>query len=461
MASIGKNGKSKRLWLYHTKPKKQIGLGQLTARQEREILRIVEPLEEAAKLGIEATQEQLRAVDKLSPKLREKLRDVGLLNGLNARLTIGEFGREWVDGRKDIQAERRQHYHTTIKMLEEYFGADKVLNDFSVGEAKAFQADLAQKVSANTVAGRIKMAKCLFGAAVDFGHIFSNPFAKVKSTLQPNDDRFFYIPKETIDAIIEDVTCPEWKAIITLWRYAGLRAQEPLHLTWDCVDWDNRKLTVIEPKNKRVRVIPLWPEVEAVLSVLFHKAKVGESRIITKYKIGQELGTQFSRIIKRAGFEVWPKPVQNLRASCQNDLEEAGYRMTAICSWIGNSKPVAQKHHLKTTEADFEKALGSKVDLQIDQYGTEHVSTENETSQLNLKNTGMLADASVCNPTKIEDKSAGDSYITAKTSVNVESAEKARSSTRSSAANLDQLAAILSSLAPEELAELLARVQKN
>ena len=230
MASIGKNGKSKRLWLYHSKPKKQIGLGQITARQQREILRIVEPLEEAAKLGIEATQEQLRAADKLSPKLREKLRDVGLLNGLNARLTIGEFGRDWIDGRSDIKAERRQHYRTTIKMLEEYFGADKVLNDVSVGEAKAFQTDLAQKVSANTVAGRIKMAKCLFGAAVDFGHIFSNPFEKVKSTLQPNDDRFFYIPKETIDAIIEDVTCPEWKAIITLWRYAGLRAQEPLHL---------------------------------------------------------------------------------------------------------------------------------------------------------------------------------------------------------------------------------------
>jgi hypothetical protein len=305
------------------------------------------------------------------------------------------------------------------------------------------------------------MAKCLFGAAVDFGHIFSNPFAKVKSTLQPNDDRFVYIPIETIDAIIEDVSCPEWKAIITLWRYGGLRAQEPLHLTWDCIDWHNRKLTVIEPKNSRERIIPLWPEVEAALSVLFHAAKVGESRIITKYKIGQELGTQFSRIIKRAGFEVWPKPVQNLRASCQNDLEEAGYRMTAICSWIGNSKPVAQKHYLKTTEADFEKALGSKVDLQIDQYGTEQVSTENQTSQLNLKNKVMQTDASVCSTTKIEEKSSKDLHIRAKTSVNVESAEKARSSTRSSAANLDQLAAILSSLAPEELAELLARVQKN
>ena len=168
---------------------------------------------------------------------------------------------------------------------------------------------------------------------------------------------------------------------------------------------------MIEPKNKRVRVIPLWPEVEAVLSVLFHKAKVGEPRVITKYKIGQKLGAQFSRIIKQAGFEVWGNPIQNLRASCQNDLEEAGYRMTAVCNWIGNSKPVAQKHYLKPTEADFEKALGSKIDLQIDRHDTEEVSTENETSQLNLKNTGMPVGAAACDTTKTEKYAQQDSNL--------------------------------------------------
>ena len=411
MASIGKNGKSKRLWLYHSKPKKQIGLGQITARQQREILRIVEPLEEAAKLGIDATQEQLRAADKLSPKLREKLRDAGLLNGLNTRLTIGEFGRDWVGSRtNDLSAKRKQDYLTTIRMLESFFGSDKVLNDVTVGDAKAYRASLAQEVAEATVAFRIKMIKCLFSAAVDYGHLISNPFEKVKSGSQTND-RFVYISTDIIDAIIEDVTCPEWKAMITLWRYAGLRAQEPLHLTWDCVDWDNRKLTVIEPKNSRERVIPLWSEVEAILSVLFHKAKVGEARIITKYKIGQKLGTQFSRIIKRAGFEVWTKPIQNLRASCQNDLEEAGYRMTAVCSWIGNSKPVAQKHYLKPTEADFEKALGSKIDLQIDLHDTEEVSTANQTYQLNLKNKAMPVGAAACDTAEIEKHAQQDSNL--------------------------------------------------
>ena len=49
----------------------------------------------------------------------------------------------------------------------------------------------------------------------------------------------------------------------------------------------------------------------------------------------------------------------------------------------------------------------------------------------------------------------------AKTTINAVSAEKARSLTRSSASNLTKLAAILSSLDPEELAELLNQVRKK
>ena len=85
--------------------------------------------------------------------------------------------------------------------------------------------------------------------------------------------------------------------------------------------------------------------------------------------------------------------------------------MTAVCSWIGNSKPVAQKHYLKPTETDFEKALGSKIDLQIDQHDTEEVSTENQTSQLNLKNTGMPVGAAACDTTKTEKHAQQDSNL--------------------------------------------------
>jgi integrase len=411
MASIGKHGKGKRLWLCHKAPVRvQIYLGQITKRQEREILRIVEPLEDAVKLGIEATASELRSADDLNDKLREKLREHGLLKGLNARLTIGEFGRPWVESRKDISAKRQQDYLKTIGMLEDYFGADKVLNDITVGEAKSYRSALAQEVAEATVAFRIKMIKCLFNNAVDFGHITSNPFEKVKSGSQDND-RFVYVSKGTIDTIIDDVTCPEWKAMITLWRYGGLRAQEPLHLNWDDVDWANRRLTIHDVKRNRERVIPLWPEIEAALAGLFETADEGQVRIITKYKVGQKLGTQFTKIIKQAGFEVWPKPMQNLRASCQNDLESAGHRMTAICSWIGNSKPVAAKHYLKVTAEDFTKALDEDMVIQRVMHDTEQPCAVVIEDILNTQNTAIPVDAQVCLKPKTPQYAQQDSNL--------------------------------------------------
>jgi hypothetical protein len=147
------------------------------------------------------------------------------------------------------------------------------------------------------------------------------------------------------------------------------------------------------------------------LSVLFAVAKEGEVRIITKYKIGQKLGTQFTRIIKQAGFEVWPKPIQNLRASCQNDLESAGHRMTAICSWIGNSKPVAAKHYLKVTAEDFTKALDEDMVIQRVMHDTEQPCAVVIEDILNTQNTAIPVDAQVCLKPKTPQYAQQDSNL--------------------------------------------------
>ena len=50
MASINKHNNGYRLYLRHCSPPPRLYLGRLNSRQRREIIRIVEPLELAAKL---------------------------------------------------------------------------------------------------------------------------------------------------------------------------------------------------------------------------------------------------------------------------------------------------------------------------------------------------------------------------------------------------------------------------
>lgn len=85
------------------------------------------------------------------------------------------------------------------------------------------------------------------------------------------------------------------------------------------------------------------------------------------------------------------------------------------------------------------------------------IAIHNRGSGIDL--ASILANATESDLSALVEYAQQESHIRAKTSVNAESAEKDSSSTRSSAANLTKIVAILSSLAPEELAEILKRLQ--
>ena len=61
-----------------------------------------------------------------------------------------------------------------------------------------------------------------------------------------------------------------------------------------------------------------------------------------------------------AGLTTWPRLWHNLRASRQTELEEH-HPSHVVCSWLGNSQAVAQKHYLQVRDTDFDKALEKVV----------------------------------------------------------------------------------------------------
>lgn len=59
------------------------------------------------------------------------------------------------------------------------------------------------------------------------------------------------MPKETIDAVIAKAPDAEWRLIIALTRYGGLRCpSEVLSLEWPHVDWERERMTVFSPKKE-------------------------------------------------------------------------------------------------------------------------------------------------------------------------------------------------------------------
>lgn len=68
------------------------------------------------------------------------------------------------------------------------------------------------------------------------------------------------------------------------------------------------------------------------------------------------LRTTFLKIIARAAAKPWPRLFHNLRASRETELAEL-FPLRVVYEWIGDSKAVAYKHYLMTTEDHFKAAI--------------------------------------------------------------------------------------------------------
>ena len=166
---------------------------------------------------------------------------------------------------------------------------------------------------------------------------------------------------EEIKRVIDAAPDAQWRLIIVLARFGGLRTpSETLALKWSDVDWDLQRIRIPSSKTencgKASRVIPLFPELLPYLLDASELAAKGTEHVITRYRdASQNLRTKMFKIIHRAGMEPWERVFHNLRASRQTELAKT-YPAHVVCSWMGNSVAVAEEHYLHLTETDFDRA---------------------------------------------------------------------------------------------------------
>jgi hypothetical protein len=202
-----------------------------------------------------------------------------------------------------------------------------------------------------------KKAKLMLKAAADDGLIESNPFDAIKGMKESNVDRQRFIPRDVVDRILGACPGPQWRLIVTLCRYAGLRCpSEVLTLKWTDLDWDRGSMRVDSPKTG-LRYVPMFPEVRKALDEAFEAAAEGSVRCVDEYHSNvTNLRTQFNRILKKAGVEAWPRIFHNLRASRRTELQEA-LPDHAINKWLGQSSRVAEEHYITVHDEHWDRAL--------------------------------------------------------------------------------------------------------
>jgi len=392
------------------KKRKTVRLGKVTKRIAEETKVKVEALNAAKISGLPIDGETATWIRKIGDDLADKLSAVGLIEK-SKRALLGEFIDSYISSRDDTKPRTVELYQQTRRNLVEFFGETKLLTEITPGDADKWRLHLLrQGLAENTVRRRIGRAKQFFTFAVRSKLITVNPFADLKSAVRAVPEKFHFVTREDAQKILDACPDVQWRAIFALCRFGGLRCpSEVLALKWSDVNWEHKRLLVPCPKLEHlpggsIRAVPLFPELDDVLSEAFEQAEEKTEFVITRYRSqDQNLRTTFNKIVKRAGLVPWQKPFQNLRSTRETELAEE-YPMHVVCAWIGNSQPVAQKHYLQLTDEHFERATNrcaaesaAQVQQNPQQQADAEKRTVSQTSSQVVDNSGfMLGVAKKC-----------------------------------------------------------------
>lgn len=369
MASVvkDKNGHRRILFVAPDGRRPTVRLGKVSQRTAEGVKYRVEQLLEALRFNRAMEADVAQWVMELEPWLAKKLAAVGLIPELQPKpqAALKAFVDDYIDRRQDVSRHTRRIWRQTLARLGEAFGEARPLDEISRGDAEDWRLSMvAAKLADASVRKHCGFAKHFFAQAVKRELIATNPFAELVSSPVGNAARQYFVSREETNAILEKAPDAEWRLIIALSRYGGLRCpSEHLALTWQDVDWAKNRITVRSTKTAKhkgheSRLVPLFPELRPYLEESYELA--GADPFVIQRQRGEDANfrTRLKKIVERAGLKPWPRITHNLRASRATELA-AEHPAHVAAAWLGHSTLVAQKHYWTVTEDDFERASKS------------------------------------------------------------------------------------------------------
>jgi integrase len=321
------------------------------------------------------------------------------------------FLADYISGRTNVSDHTVYKWTNSAKHFVKFFG-DVKIDKITEGDVEDYAEHRRAECAEATVGTEIKHGKQFFGYALKKKLIPENPFEGQKVKRQDNPDRRVYIPRENLQTLIDSVSNPVWKALISIVRWTGCRIGEALLLKWSDIQWEDGKINMPSPKTARYgvpnRMMPLWNELRPILEELRRNAAPESIYVIedicnlppTKRedeRHSKNTATQLTRYIEAADLDVWPKVWQNIRATRENELELEGHREFAVRAWIGHSQKVAERNYRQITEEDFSKAVKSSSGQIVVSNGTQGSAKPDEQEITTNRKTTLQESAPSCN----------------------------------------------------------------
>lgn len=368
MASVSAdpNGRKRILFTDATGARRAIRLGKCDRRTAETIANLIHRLATAKAVGQQIPADLSEWLRGIGPRLRRALAKYGLADA-PMDVTLQAWIDRYIETRSEAKPSTKLTWKRARKHLLEFFGPKRRIDDITQAGAKEFRSWLAgrKKLEEATVARTIGHCRQFFIHAVDAKILTAHPFKGQQTDARSNPEKEFFIDRVSTAKLLGACRNAEWRLIIALARYGGLRCpSEPESITVAGVNWEHNRFKVVSTKtehhrNRGIRWVPIYPELRPYLQARFDELPVGATHLV-KHRSGTVARRVLLAIIERAGLKPWHKLWQNLRVSRQNELEET-FPTHVVCAWMGNSPRIARKHYLTVRDEHFDKAAQNQA----------------------------------------------------------------------------------------------------
>ena len=238
---------------------------------------------------------------------------------------------------------------TFVECITRFTGADALLTEVTSDLASSFPKWALEKGAKNggelakaTVGRRVKFARQLFEFAKKKKSIEANPFTGVRGYSDANRERQEFVSAEKVEEVIEQTTDIQLKAIVAMARYGALRCPSEIReFEWHRINWEKRTMVVMAPKTERYagheqRTVPIFDDLMKYLEMLWDAAEDGATLLFPDFQnvTDSALRGRLETLVHRAGYSLWQKAWQNLRATREMEWFEQGYQPHVITQWM-------------------------------------------------------------------------------------------------------------------------------
>lgn len=220
--------------------------------------------------------------------------------------TVQDFFTNWLAG-KEISSARDTflRYRTTVDLFVEGLGkrAYLSLSAIRAKDIETFRDSRLKEVGATTVTDDLKIIRTAFNRARRQGMIHTNPCEAVDFPKGEAQVREPFTVQE-VGLLVAEAPA-EWKTVILLGFYAGLRLGDAVRLDWRSVDFEKGMLTFKAQKTGRQESLPIHPILAAHLGKIAGDKGGKISPSLAKLSISGRSGLsrQFLDIVWEAGLD--------------------------------------------------------------------------------------------------------------------------------------------------------------